>query len=98
MTDEMTKPNGWTGGPWCRAGVKRKGLQIVSPSGRYVADCNQSVGITPGEKNANARLIAAAPSLYEALSGLMDAYQGDSGWQERRAKARAALSAAEGGV
>ena len=58
----------WTKGPWHRAGVKRNSLQIVASSGRHVADCQCSVGISDGEKRANANLVAAAPDLYEALA------------------------------
>ena len=101
----------WTAGPWeTRDG--KKTLFIVQPhqfieSGIYVAEVSLAawhpVGISMvarEEKKANARLIAAAPELYEALEyALKCCYEGDvseyepSSWM---AKARAALAKARG--
>jgi hypothetical protein len=61
-------------------------------------------GVWPKEvAEANARLIAAAPKLMEALNDLMDVQNGPplytytDAWNAAMAKARAAIAEAEGG-
>jgi hypothetical protein len=50
-----------------------------------------------GLQEANARLIAAAPDLLEALRGLLDVYLNDQGYlPEVEQKARSAISRATG--
>ena len=57
-------------------------------------------GMGPEEQSANARLIAAAPDLLEALKEIIAAADGD-GWNQLDASfatARAAIAKAEGGA
>lgn len=85
-----------TAGPWLVSETF-----AVGPAGEIVA-------CTPhnhSRKEANARLIAAAPELLEALQGLVrftDAVRVQVGMGktqlERLAKARAAIAKAEGGA
>lgn len=56
-----------THGPWSCG----SSLRVTCPLGNGVADCNASTGKSDDEKSANARLIAAAPDLLEALQGIM---------------------------
>lgn len=110
MTDAMTKPNGWTGVTWDVEGVHvfvDDRVQVCC--GRGHNECCGSPDIegdrhlvATAETEDYARLIAAAPSLYEALAEILVAYEdpGNEGHthDDTVAKARAALSAAEGGV
>ncbi|HVI55443.1 MAG TPA: hypothetical protein VM621_10365 [Luteibacter sp.] len=90
----MTKLNGWTGGAW---------RLFHSDDGHaWIADKNLN-NVCWVRIEENARLIAAAPDLYEALADAPDImamqpeefYIAYTAWLS---KARAALSAAEGGV
>jgi hypothetical protein len=65
--------------------------------GRYVADChcNGLNGAEQPEDAANARLIAAAPDLLEALQGMLDVYGNDG---HLHAPALAALRAARAAI
>lgn len=56
-----------TPGPWQLA-EKYNCKDVRAVDGPYVADCNASAAIDWRTKEANARLIAAAPELLEALS------------------------------
>jgi hypothetical protein len=105
MTSTMTKPNGWTGGPW------RWSDSYVTEDGRHTwsllgadgygilacdGDGNSPQGIYDPE---NANLIASAPSLYEALAAVLPyAAKYLDELDSNIVKARAALSAAEGGA
>jgi len=51
-----------TPGPW-----ELSYLTVKTDDGFYVADCDKSLLIPPAQMLANARLIAAAPDLLEAL-------------------------------
>jgi hypothetical protein len=67
--------NTFTPGPWVVRGsvVETEVLQgQARPAGNFVADCDVSHFLPESERDANARLIAAAPDLYRALSLLMD--------------------------
>ncbi len=68
----------WTPGPWELAD-KYNCTDVRAVDGPYVADCNASAAIDWRTKEANARLIAAAPELYEALENLRKLYDTDEG-------------------
>ena len=80
-------------------------VNVLRHSGLAVAVALHNGDIAPAEVAANARLIAAAPAMYEALRFLFDDYKqladsGDAGfWRleetEAGKKALAALSQAE---
>lgn len=99
MTDKFTK------GPWTAADE----VVVVTPHthgySTWIANC--AVGGASGdERKANAKLVAAAPSLLEALEALFGSYKqladsGDAGnWRledtEEGKKALAAISSARG--
>ena len=101
--------SGWTPGPW---GVSDLFADFVKDSdGGRIADCRID-GETTEQTIANARLIAAAPDLAEALRCLsaevngLHAFErafrevyGNSNWealQHQASKARAALAKARG--
>lgn len=68
---------GHTKGPWTVAkGVPHvdRTTDVLGASGVYVAACNESFAIQWQEKLANARLIAAAPELLEAVQSLKKAF------------------------
>lgn len=85
-----------TSGPWK---VSRSGTTVLSESGRFIADC---LGPNSQEQNEpNARLIAAAPELLEALKEAQQHINGGSGikqgmeWKAMYDKIRAAIAKAE---
>jgi hypothetical protein len=94
----------WTPGPW-KIRPSRNALFVVQPhrmieEGIYVAEVSLQAWkpeelASPARREADARLIAAAPELYEALKALDDGTTRD--WTNRLAKARAALAKARGG-
>lgn len=55
-----------TPGPWELA-EKFNCVEVRAVDGPYIANCNQSAAIDWRIKEANARLIAAAPEMFEAL-------------------------------
>lgn len=59
--------NKHTPGPW-EVAEKFNCVDVRGVDGPYIANCNQSVAIDWRTKEANARLIASAPELLEALS------------------------------
>ena len=64
---------GHTPGPWhvTKSPAPR---EIRADSGPFIASV-YDVAVTYGERNANARLLAAAPELLDALKLLMKAYE-----------------------
>lgn len=97
-----------TPGPWQLA-EKYNCCDVRAVDGPYVASSNASAAIRWDVKEANARLIAAAPELLEALNALLDAdlyadgegvcfiKHADTDSGERAVKmARAAIAKAEG--
>lgn len=86
-----------TPGPW-HVGM-RPGPIIYGTKGDQVADLRGFLDID--ETSANARLIAAAPDLLDAMQSMVDAYQTHFdvmpvAWQTYDSIARAALAKARG--
>lgn len=78
------------------------GFEVESESGVVVAQAQQTKPVRCNsdndERRANARLIAAAPLMYEALEEIMHAIDKEYGPRAANfPKARAALQAAKGG-
>lgn len=73
MTAQKKGAAPFTSGPW---NVERPygepGLYVAGPDTSLVAKLYEPSSFA----DANARLIAAAPSLYEALVGLIDVFEG----------------------
>lgn len=65
----QTKTAQHTPGPWTTEDHKHPSDQVFS-GGVIVADCKWT-NYTPDVREANARLVAAAPELLENLSGLL---------------------------
>ena len=96
----------WTPGPWKAANhgiVQRNYLDIDGEtSTEIVATAAFSIRKSHAEVDANARLIAAAPDLYKALSLLMEWIEKrDASWiieetQEAADLSRSALARARG--
>ena len=107
-----------TPGPWNMAPIppayqpgEETCVYVVDGAGRTIADCWPDDDAVPPhtERRANARLIAAAPALVEALerclpwiakAGESGAFVGcirPEGWQKAIEQARAALALAKGG-
>lgn len=65
----------WTKGPW-RLDPEANGAAVIGSRGFLVADCCifslRKGAPTDAENRANARLIAAAPDLYEALESMVE--------------------------
>jgi len=83
-------PGDWSTGPaWI----------VKSDDGNHICDCSLSYIIGPHQQEANARLIAAAPELLEALQNLLDYCEstsnGEPGWpRDAPEKAKAAIAKA----
>mgnify|MGYP001296974478 FL=1 len=90
-----------TPGPWkaVEAAYNPPGwLWVQNGPGALLADVHQNVNIPLDARNANARLMAAAPELLEALQEIITAADGE-GWSQLDAgftKARAAIAKALG--
>jgi hypothetical protein len=98
MANEM-KQAAHTPGPWFVDEDDRPGMEWNRYSGPQLAVCfmAHSDGKAPERDAANARLIAAAPELLEALRKLVEmdnAGMGVNGWDEAFDAARAAIAAA----
>lgn len=93
----MTNPidtGGWTAGPW-----RDYGLKVSSDTGLVATAHYGSIAFEQAQ--ANARLIAVAPTLAGVLRQFVHEYDGEDhdlpGWvHEAAALARSALSRAEG--
>lgn len=89
--------DGYGGDPLTIAGPDNTDLAIV------FSDEDSTVATTREEAIANARLIAAAPELLEALAGMVSIYDSVTSGQERELreewlpKARAVIAKATGG-
>ncbi len=90
-----------TPGPWkaVEAAYNPPGwLWVQNGPGALLANVHQNVNIPLDARNANARLMAAAPELLEALQEIITAADGE-GWSQLDAgftKARAAVAKALG--
>jgi hypothetical protein len=92
--------NKFTPGPWNQGDGSISSQRLVY-GGKYnvliASTENNSVSLSKGK--ANARLIAAAPDLLEALEEIMDGYLYGCDMETKReniAKARAAIARAKG--
>lgn len=87
MGEEMSK---FTPGPWRVAGEDKNFVYALSQSGANSFWAHvQSAGIdriTENEKAANARLIAAAPEMYDALKALVESPNTFSSHDKARAE------------
>ncbi len=67
----MSEPK-WTPGPWTTDLGPNESAEIcMAPDGELIADC-YLMTTGNGSGHANARLIAAAPELYEALQAFVN--------------------------
>lgn len=82
-----------TPGPWVLSRARHNNSLFVRESRNPCATAVARIGITHVDHDANARLIAAAPELYEALRGVLRV--ADRATVEFDA-ARAALAKADG--
>ena len=96
-----------TPGPWIRDRESGFDCDVRAANGRKIASVNvqnqpkskEGWALRKKENEANARLIASAPELLEALEEIVSAADGD-GWSHLDAdlrKARAAIAKATGG-
>lgn len=93
----------FTPGPWHKQQLT-KSWGIYDQQGTSVARVADAYGVASERRQADARLIAAAPEMYEALRQIVmlddDAHPGLATWHEARAKAheaaRAVLAKVEG--
>ncbi len=85
-----------TKGPWTASGFDEEYTDQINIKGDgfYVAAAIWMGN--PGEQEANARLIAAAPELLEALEAVLQQVDDDSSYEEMRADIRAAIAKATG--
>ena len=84
--------------PWnVGEGPHKRNREVFDGNGFLVADCRTCCK-EPETEKANARLIAAAPDMLEALRELLaDPYLSDPINADRMTCARAAIAKAEGG-
>lgn len=92
-----------TPGPWTFEKFKDGMccIQAILPrdgGGTYLQGLAWTVGLTPPADEYNARLIAAAPEMYEALKAVMALPDNRTTeeWRAAHAKMRAAIAKAEG--
>lgn len=106
----MTKPNSthglegadcarpkWTPGPWRPMHERVVSLVTYDTVAAITQEVNRAWTIqSPETERANARLIASAPCLYDALTELRNVGNNMAARKAARAKADAALSKARG--
>jgi hypothetical protein len=96
MPDSAEKKPGFTAGPWRVAEDSYGGFnRIWSAEGEDVATCTGDGAIPKAEREANERLISAAPEMYLALLSVLGATDHNQ-LEKAIAKARSALQKAEG--
>lgn len=105
MSTEAMK---YTPGPWVVDPAVRQGFTVYAPKEGFIVGTQDEEGRYGAiESEANARLIAAAPDLLEALCDMLEVHgvrwehvRGDSSipasWVELSDKARAAIAKAAG--
>lgn len=95
---QSTLPPSFTPGPWRAIGHRR----IVTTVGACLPICEVwSGGVGIDQADANERLIAAAPELYQALQGALVVVAGcnaDGAFNHQEGAIRAALAKVEGGA
>lgn len=68
--------------PWHVLDHPNKEYFVYGPDGNLVANCDGWINHTLADKQANARLIAAAPELLEACKGMIETLMGhDAAWE-----------------
>lgn len=76
----VAEVSAFTNGPWHVTDIDGSRIPIIAS---FVSDDKHPVAALcnyhSAQREANARLIAAAPDLYEALEAFCDAYVGESG-------------------
>jgi hypothetical protein len=93
MTTEPETPTTFTPGPWT---VLNRYAAVCARTGEFVANIrHQTVGFDY-QAEANARLIAAAPSMYEALRAVIGVYEGYDDVPLYVRRCRDVLATAEG--
>ena len=89
-----------TPGPWHYDGESGIVTAGANPGCPYIADCRVGFGVRKvGSTSANARLIAAAPAMLEALKSCVEIceYNAKDSTLAAVALARAAIAQAQGG-
>lgn len=100
MSEQNEAKRPWTPGPWEKSG---KNVYAESWQGPMNANGCVSVGCNTDERplsvlDANARLVAASPELYEALDALYRAVEtGEPELDDAKDQAKAALKKANPG-
>lgn len=98
----MGQQGGHTAGPWDVVFDRddRRSLRVSAPGGKYIAVCVERGSLIrdQAEFEANARLIAAAPELLDALEEVVTDLQFSEAPQHRNlvTLARAAIAKAKG--
>src|SRR6478609_3492487 len=102
---EKMKQEAWTPGPWEVWGGNRIVKVVKNDAGVSRFQIAEAPGRTPEEGQANARLIAAAPMMLEALKKICERWTFDNNqqhthtwhdWADCIPDARAALAKAQG--
>lgn len=82
-----------TAGPWSVSTIPGHVTDVRAPNGEFVANVDFDKRIGVAEVGANAKLIAAAPEMAEALRALLES-RGPISADDAAKKARAALAKA----
>ena len=98
MSDTKEKNATFTPGPWVAMG-KAVYTESDNPTREILWGGHNTRSALDEEKKANARLIAAAPEMYEVLSELLDTLEMSKsyGFDEKHEKLREVLAKVEGG-
>jgi hypothetical protein len=89
-------PGPWTLSPPLRSGASHT-RRVETMGGEYVLFLEQlEMNACMPAFDANARLIAAAPELLEALKGLLVVFEEEYGGETEKYQSRAAIAKAEG--
>ncbi|MBK8225401.1 MAG: hypothetical protein IPK73_30675 [Candidatus Obscuribacter sp.] len=88
----MSNTTKHTPGPW-----SAHAQEIIGNTGELIATIELTDGMDPGESYANARLIAAAPELLEALEGMSGFLNAQYPWG-KSARLKSLLERAENAI